>query len=159
MIKAMREAYCYAWTYSDDNSTTCGAFLCEDDLHPLVFGANRYSPGISINSINDRDTKLTYIEHAEREVIYNAARGGINTNGLTMVCPWACCCDCARAIVRSGVKKVIAHAQAYRRTPERWRESIEQGLHILRCGGVEYEAVDIKIGYCQNLFDGRVWNP
>jgi hypothetical protein len=61
--------------------------------------------------------------------------------------------------VLSGIRKVVAHKQAYDITPDRWRESIAIGLEILRAGGVEYELLDAKIGYVQNRFDGRLWNP
>jgi dCMP deaminase len=103
--------------------------------------------------------KLTFIEHAERDVIYEAARAGTRTLDRIMVCPWACCAPCARAIVLSGIGKVVAHRQAYEITPERWLKQISDGLEILKAGRVEYELIDAKIGYVQNRFNGKIWHP
>lgn len=160
-VDALRSAYYHAWNRSDDLSTKCGAYLCEDDLTPLCYGANTYPPGIdpALDVAGCRDRKLMFIEHAERDVIYTAAKVGLATEGLIMVCPWACCCDCGRAIVQAGIKKVIAHEQAYRLTPMRWVDSITTGIKILHYGGVEYELVDATIGGVQALFNGHVWKP
>ena len=76
-----------------------------------------------------------------------------------MVCPWACCSDCARAIVLAGIPLVVAHKQAFAMTPERWREEIAVGLEILEGGGVTYHLLDSKIGEVENLFNGEVWYP
>lgn len=160
MISLIREAYRYAWIHSHDNHTKCGALLTDETRYPIVFGTNRYPTGFDNNKfVIDRDTKLMYIEHAERDVLYFAAKYGIKTKGLTLVAPWACCAECARAIVLCGIKKVVAHQQAFNLTPERWRESTTAGLNVLKAGGVEYELINAKIGYCQNRFDGRVWRP
>ena len=160
MISLMRNAYAYAWSHSDDLSTQCGAVLIDVKNWPVVWGSNTFPPGLNSRELTlDREQKLVYIEHAERDVIYAAARAGIITQGLTMVAPWACCAPCARAIVLAGISKVVAHRQAYERTPERWRASIEAGLKILRAAGVEYRLLNAKIGHVQNLFDGETWRP
>ena len=160
MISLMRRAYAYARLHSDDLSTQCGATLIDVSGQPTVWGTNRFPPGLNNRGLTrDREQKLVYIEHAERAVIYAAAQFGIKTQGLTMIAPWACCAPCARAIVLAGISKVVAHKQAYERTPERWRASIEAGLKILSAANVEYELLDAKIGYIQNLFDGKIWRP
>jgi dCMP deaminase len=158
----MRGAYQLAYEESTDTSTKNGALL----IHPidetvLVGGVNSFvDPDMASDPRNyDRPRKYQVTEHAERAVIYKAASHGIRTKGLIMVCPWACCSDCARAIVLAGIPLVVAHKQAFAMTPDRWREEIDVGLEILEGGGVTYNLLDSEIGGVKNLFNGKVWCP
>jgi dCMP deaminase len=158
-IRLIREAYLFAHDHSDDLSTRNGALIISGGSI-AVYGTNRFPPGLKCAELlEDRTEKLKYIEHAERNVIYKAAKSGVNTNGAIMYCPWACCGECARAIVMSGIVLVVAHKQALDKTPERWREPNEEGMRILKAGEVEYYLLDAKIGHCNNLFNGEVWLP
>ena len=158
----MRRAYQLASEESTDTSTKNGALLIDPvDRGVMVTGVNHFAvPDMSSDLRNYvRPRKYQVTEHAERAVIYKAAQRGIRTDGLIMVCPWACCSDCARAIVLAGIPLVVAHKQASDKTPERWREEVDVGLEILEGGGVTYYLLDSKIGNVKNLFDGEVWYP
>jgi dCMP deaminase len=158
----LRDAYEYARQNSQDRSTHVGALLIdatEDEV--IARGANRYpADSLARNEANhERPRKYTFIEHAERDVIFACASMGEQTKGLIMVCPWACCADCARAIVLAGIPLVVAHKQAYDMSPDRWRQSLAEGQEILQEGGVVYHLWDGKIGETENLFNGEVWKP
>ena len=51
-------------------------------------------------------TKYLWIEHAERNAIYNAARAGMGLEGCTLYCETPSM-DCARAIVQAGIVQVV----------------------------------------------------
>ena len=158
----MRSAYQLACEESTDTSTKNGALLVHPiDKTVMVGGVNAFvNPDMTSDPQNyERPRKYQVTEHAERAVIYKAAKRGIRTEGLIMVCPWACCSDCARAIVLAGIPLVVAHKQAFDGTPERWREEVDVGLEILGGGGVTYHLLDSKIGGVGNLFNGEVWYP
>ena len=157
----MREAYRLASEKSTDTSTKVGAVLIDPDGRILVSGVNAFTnPSMAQDPRNrERPRKYKVTEHAERAAIYKAACTGITTTGLTMVCPWACCPDCARGIVLAGIPLVVAHQQAYNMTPERWREEVSIGIEILEGSGVRYILYDGIIGGVENLFDGRIWCP
>lgn len=158
----LREAYRWAEGASDDRSTKNGAILVKhNQMVPLLYGSNRFpSPALTLNEANHkRPRKYAFTEHAERDVIYLAAEAGLATSGLIMICPWACCADCARAISMSGIVQVVAHRQAHDMTPERWRQSIEDGKEILAANGVEYVLWDGRVGDVKNLFNGEIWYP
>ena len=53
--------------------------------------------------------KHIYPNHAERDVVYKAARDGVATKGLTMIMPWLPCIPYTDAIIGSGIKKLIVH--------------------------------------------------
>jgi dCMP deaminase len=158
----MRSAYQLASEESTDTSTKNGALLIDPvDGEVMAGGVNSFAAPAMASDLGNymRPRKYQVTEHAERAVIYKAAQRGIRTDGLIMVCPWACCSDCARGIVLAGIKLVVAHKQASDRTPDRWRDEIDVGLEILEDGGVTYYLLDSKIGNVKNLFDGEVWYP
>jgi dCMP deaminase len=55
----------------------------------------------------ERPTKYLWMEHAERNAIYNAARCGTPLEGCTIYIELMPCMDCARAIVQSGIREVV----------------------------------------------------
>lgn len=161
----MRVAYKVADDYSPDTSTKVGALVivgnkADEGGGSVVQGWNHYTPGFG-NKPEDfeRPRKYKLIEHAERHAVYTAAKHGYCTTGGIMVCPWAACTDCARAIILSGLKKIIAHGNALEKTPERWREELELAKTMFHDAGVEYEWWYGQVGDCRNLFDGQYWSP
>ena len=59
----------------------------------------------------ERPTKYLWMEHAERNAIYNAARCGTPLEGCTIYIELMPCMDCARAIVQSGIREVVVSRQ------------------------------------------------
>lgn len=141
----------YSKVYSDDNSTWLSAAIVDEsniDLNNMIIGSNTLTCGsIKTPEKLERPLKNFFIEHAERNAIYSAAKKGFKTDGMTMVCPWFSCADCARGIVQSGIKKVIGLGKF--EDPSfhpNWKESIERGRQILREGGVAMEFYNGVIG-------------
>jgi dCMP deaminase len=153
----LRSAYQLADLYSPDPSTKVGAIIVTKSN--IISGWNHLPPGLDEFDLTDRALKYKIIEHAERDAIFKAANEGISLYGATMFCPWAACCDCARAIVLSGIKEVVCHGNALEMTPDRWREDTELAKKIFEASGVIYTWWYGKLGDCQNLFDGKVWYP
>ena len=53
------------------------------------------------------DGRLVWMEHAERNAIFAAARGGRSTAGATLASSYFPCSDCARAIIQSGIRHLV----------------------------------------------------
>ena len=105
----LRKAYNYASIVSSDLNTQNGAIIVNNG-EIISMGANSIPLNVKIDDNRlKRPDKYNYIEHAERNAIYNAAKQGKSTYGATMYCPWFACTDCARAIIQSGIKKVVGH--------------------------------------------------
>lgn len=131
MRHALREA-----SRSDDQSTKNGAVIVQDE-GVVASGHNHFIPGFGhLPEHHERPFKYSVIEHAERDVVYNAARYGARTEGGIMVANWVACPDCARAIILSGVLEVVCHAVCMERTPERWFEEVALGLKMIRDNGI-----------------------
>ena len=162
-VEYLRIAYRVAMTMSDDPATQNGSVLVTLDGNVLV-DANRLPDGIYCDlSKVDRDTKLQRIEHAERNVLQQAGKKGICTEGATMYVPWFACCSCARAIIGHGVKRVVGHRQMMDRTPERWMAEIEAADQLLDQAGVIREYYDGKVSEDDSpllpRFNGAIWTP
>lgn len=56
--------------------------------------------------------KYSWIEHAERNAIYAAAMHGTPLAGCTLYVQLMPCADCARAIIQSGITRVVISRQA-----------------------------------------------
>lgn len=154
----LKNAY-YAAQRSPDRSTQNGATLVREGV-TILTDCNRFPDGVEEAPERfERPLKYAFTEHAERNVIYKAARKGIRTKGLVMVCTWVPCVDCARAIIQAGIKTFITHKQACDKLPDHWEESIEQALDMLREAGVNVVMYDGKVGAEPVLCVGNRWSP
>src|SRR6185436_107542 len=101
-------------SWSKDPSTKVGCVIAGVDHEIRSTGYNGMCRGINDNvpERNIRPAKYMWYEHSERNAICNAARVGIPLNGCTMYLTsiptkFPPCCDCARAIIQSGIIRVV----------------------------------------------------
>jgi len=133
----LKQAYLHALKYSNDPSTQNGAVLVHSSGGVVIGAANGLPRRIENKPKRwERPKKYDYVEHAERNVIYKAAQKGVSTNGLFMFCPFFSCPDCARAIIQSGIVKIVGHKQFFNLANDRWRDPCKIGIEILREAGV-----------------------
>jgi dCMP deaminase len=99
--------------------------------------------------------KYEWTEHAERAAIFDAARQGVSTDGLTLVCGWVACCDCGRAIVHSGIKRVVGHHHPAMDEMPHWASSIATADQMFLEAGVEVIRIKSHLGV-KILFGGKI---
>lgn len=144
--------------YSPDPSTQNGAVLVTPT--GTVEDCNRFPERVKVTDDRlERPLKYNFIEHAERNVIYKAARLQMPILGSTMYVPWFACSDCARAIIQSGIHKVVGHQKMIDGTPGHWKESIEAAFTMLGEAGIEMEWIDEDLGCDKILFNGEWFYP
>lgn len=128
---------------SKDESTQIGAVIVGENNQILSCGYNSFPRGANDN-IKERQLrpeKYFWMEHAERNCIYNAALSGVSLKDskiyLTSGLP---CMDCARAIVNSGIKKVYCKKVCTTKNKEMWEEQQKRTkILLVECGvDVEY---------------------
>jgi len=145
---------------SPDPSTQTASLLVDEDGSILLFDVNRFPDGVKETPKRyERPLKYKFAECSERNVIYAATREGIRTKGLTIVCSWVPCTNCARAIIQSGIKCLITHKRAHNITPDRWKEDIGISLGMLAEVGIEIVMFDKTIGAPPILYNGELWHP
>lgn len=92
---------------SNDPSTKVGCVFFKNG-EIISQGYNAFPRGVnSTNNRWQRPAKYKWVEHAERNAIYKAARTGVPLNGSVAACTLFPCADCARAMIQVGVKKLI----------------------------------------------------
>ena len=100
---------------SKDDSTRIGAVIVGPDNEIRSMGYNSFPRGIDDYRIEryQRPEKYFWMEHAERNAIYNASRIGVSTKGCriyTQGTEGTPCTECCRGIIQSGITEVIVHA-------------------------------------------------
>ena len=95
--------------FSKDPVCKVGAiFLAPNSLQILSMGYNGLPRKIKETAERwERPLKYKFVEHAERNAIYNACRHGTPLEGSIAIITKFPCCDCARALIQSGVSHII----------------------------------------------------
>jgi len=121
-----------------DRSRRVGAVIVGADGEPLVFACNGFPRGVADREERHvRPEKYAWTIHAEIAAICAAARAGISTEGVTMVVNWFPCAECARAIVQSGIGKLVAFRPDL--TDPRWGADFKIAREMLEEAGVELQ--------------------
>lgn len=164
----LRMAYDYSALHSTDPSTNNGAILFNPYCRQVMAkAANHFPDGVKETPERwKRPIKYSYVEHAERNVIFKAARFGVQVNGLIMYVPWYCCCDCARAIIQSGIEEVVGHQDINdKMTNEHpsWQDTVNLSYTMLTEAGIKFRHIKGKIFNDDEFkgvkFNGKIWIP
>jgi dCMP deaminase len=127
---------------SKDESTQIGAVIVGKDNEILSTGYNSFPRGLddSKKERQERPEKYFWIEHAERNAIYNAARIGVSLKNSTIyLTSGVPCMDCARAIVNVGIQVVWCKKECTTKNKEKWEESQEKSIKLFNeCNVVVY---------------------
>ena len=123
-------------TWSKDSSTQVGCVITTPDRRIISTGYNGLPRQCNDNIKShperhirptDGGSKYSWYEHGERNAIYNAAYLGVSLKDcIIYVTTSLPCVDCSRAIIQSGIKKVV-----WEQRPDdpafisRWAESME----------------------------------
>jgi dCMP deaminase len=96
-----------AW--SKDKSRGVGCVIVGPNKEIRSTGYNGFPRLIDdeVDVRHERPIKYKWTEHAERNAVYNAARMGQTTENCTLYSTLYPCADCARAIIQSGIFRVI----------------------------------------------------
>jgi dCMP deaminase len=131
--------------FSKDPSCKVGAImLAPESMHMLSLGYNGMPRGVAEGDERrwERPQKYSYVEHAERNCIYNASRHGTPLCGCIAVVTMFPCVDCARAIIQVGVKTLVSRQPDYNHVT--WGESFRVAWEMFDEAGVEVMLTDKK---------------
>jgi len=137
-LDLLEVAHAYA-AKSKDPSTKLAALIIDDNMVVRSSGWNGFPRGVKDDPerLNDRDTKLKYVCHAELNAVANAARAGVSTDGcVLLVTKLHPCATCAGLIIQAGIKKVYTPLPF---DDERWADNFEIAATMFREAGVAVE--------------------
>ena len=99
---------------SKDPKRKVGALIVNDDHKIISIGYNGMPKTVGMDndkvypwgkqSSDPEETKYPYVVHAELNAILNANQ---SVKGCTLYVNYNCCNECCKAIVQSGIKKVV----------------------------------------------------
>jgi dCMP deaminase len=95
-------------TWSKDPSTKVGSVIVNEKNHILSVGYNGFPSGVEDNDSRylDRDTKLKFVCHAERNALDNAHS---DVSDCTLYATLMPCNECAKSIIQRGIKRVVCY--------------------------------------------------
>ena len=112
-----------------------GAALAMADGHTRIASCNTFPEGVrDLEERHAGDGRFVWMEHAERNAIFEAARSGQATRGATLATTFFPCIDCARAIVQAGITSL--HTLAPDFGDPLWGSAFRFSKAILEEGGV-----------------------
>lgn len=96
------------WSY--DPSTKVGCVIVDEKKRVVSIGYNGFPRGVRdlVTRYKDRDTKLLFVAHAERNALDNAP---LSVEGCTMYVPLMPCNECAKSIIQKGITKVVTYSE------------------------------------------------
>lgn len=123
--------------WSKDTNRKNGAVIVTDDNIVVSQGYNGFPIGCNDNDKTryEAPKKYFFTEHAERNALYFAARLGVSLKGTRIYVTMFPCADCARGIIQSGVKKVIAPIPDI--DHHKWGEHFKASLLMLEEANIE----------------------
>jgi len=93
---------------SPDAETQVGAIMLSSEGRIIASSLNGFLRGAPDDKLpTTRPDKYEFIQHAERNMLYNCAYEGIRTKDTTIVCTLSPCLECLRACFQAGVKQII----------------------------------------------------
>lgn len=126
--------------WSKDPNTKYGAIIVGDRKRVVSVGYNGFPRGLDDSKVAryTKPGKYLWVEHAERNAIYNAGEPVVGytlyVGGPSRGFP---CADCARAIIQSGLVRVVAEPRfPSHEEKSHWRESHEVAKEMLEEAGV-----------------------
>ena len=130
--------------WSKDRSSKFGCVIVNDRQSVLSLGWNGFPRGINdeVEGRHERPVKYLWTEHAERNAIYNAARNGIRLKDSTLYVTSTPCSDCARAIIQSGIKRVVSLSIDL--DNRKWGDSVQKSLEMFKESEVIFEKISLE---------------
>jgi dCMP deaminase len=130
---------------SKDKHTKVGCVVVGPDNEIRSTGYNSLVRGIDdgVPERFERPEKYYWMEHSERNAIYNAARVGTPLKGCTIYMEGIPCMDCARGIVQSGINRIVVNNEEYLKwqSPRYDKSEMERSLTLLNEAGVRVEYI------------------
>jgi len=148
-------------TKSKDPRTKIGSVVVLDH-RPILWGFNGIAEGVQdLPERMKRPIKYKYMAHAERNACYQAAKFGISAKNGIMYSQGIPCCDCAIAVIQSGIKEVVVHKQwgnyedLFMNNREQWKDHNDISSQMFKEADVKLRVLDCvldEIGY----LDGKI---
>ena len=150
-----------------DGHTHVGSVIVDSDNVLVSTGYNSLPRGIELDAEEKRISrengeKYFWMEHAERNAIYNAARRGTTLKGCKLYVPWMPCSDCSRAIIQTGINEVIIHQNGQdfydKHTNGKWNDAYLRTKTMFAETNIKLRFVECNIVIPEIYMNGLIHN-
>lgn len=133
---------------SKDPSTQVGSLIVGPDREILSAGFNGFPRGVqdTVERLNDRETKLKLMVHAEMNALLAAARTGMRLKGCSLYLAatdesgeiWGGppCTRCLVEIIQVGITEIISYP--VKSSPSKWHEDLKFSRNLIDEVGISY---------------------
>ena len=131
---------------SKDNNTQVGACIVNEEKKIISVGYNGMPTGCDDDSMpwerdgDFLDTKYPFVCHAELNAILNTTS---SLKGATLYVTLFPCNECAKAVIQSGIKKIVYMDDKYSGTPANIASVRMLEMVGIEC--VKYKSMDRKL--------------
>ena len=128
---------------SKDPNTQVGACVVDQDNKIVTVGYNGMPRGVKDSEVpwaregGFKETKYAYVVHAELNAILNTPR---SLKGCTLYVSLFPCNECAKAIIQSGIKKIVYESDKYDGT-----DGNIVSKKMLKLAGIELVKLDYEV--------------
>jgi dCMP deaminase len=136
---------------SKDPATQVGSVIIGPDREVLSAGFNGFPRGIADTPerLEDRETKLKLVVHAEMNALLAAARTGMRLKGCTLYL--ACtdrsglvwggppCTRCTVEMIQVGISEIVSYP--VKTEPSKWHEDLAIARALLEEAGIAYREI------------------
>ncbi|MBR2990245.1 MAG: dCMP deaminase family protein [Solobacterium sp.] len=129
---------------SKDPNTQVGAAIVDENHRVVSVGYNGFPKGCSDDEFpweregrNLLEMKYAFVVHAELNAILNSARP---VRGCTLYVSLFPCNECAKAIIQSGITRIVYESDKYADT-----EATQASKRMLKAAGVELVRIENTI--------------
>lgn len=139
---------------SKDPSTRVGSVVVGPDHEILSAGFNGFPRGIADTPerLNDRDTKLKLVVHAEMNALLAAARTGMRLHNCTLYLAatdesgaiWGGppCTRCTVEIIQVGIREIVSFP--VKTAPSRWHEDLALARKLIAEAQIRYREIPVE---------------
>lgn len=127
---------------SKDPNTQVGACIVSEDKKIIGVGYNGFPRGCSDDDLpwarngDWSNTKYPYVCHAELNAILNTNNSAL-LKGATLYVDLFPCNECAKAVIQSGIKRVVYLSDKYKDT-----DGTKASKRMFDTAGVKYERIE-----------------
>ena len=140
-IWCMKQVYLVA-ERSKDPSTKIGAVLVKDG-NIIGTGYNGFARKVLDlpERYNDRETKYSYVVHAEDNVVLTCARLGTATLNSTLYTQSYPCNSCMKSIIQGGIIEIVLHSM-WPMSHSKWEKLSDISKIMVKETGIRVRYID-----------------
>lgn len=130
---------------SPDEETQVGAIMLSEEERIIATSFNGFVRGAIDKELpTSRPDKYEYVQHAERNILYNCSYEGIRTKDTSIVCTLSPCLECLRAMYSAGVRVIYFKELYHKFKDTKFYEDVRDIKVYVSTGREDYTILELQ---------------